>query len=103
MKAKKRTTSSRSFLVKLEHLKSKRTRTEAARDKHILDVLSLLPADMPLDKLKFAYVDKIIADYDGNLSAAARALDVPYRTMVSWVHYYHRVAKDLDELRSRND
>jgi ActR/RegA family two-component response regulator len=88
------------FLAKLERLKAKRSKSEIALDKHISEVLNLLPNGLTLNKLKFSYVDKIIAEHHGNLSAAARVLDVPYRTMVSWVHDYHRVAQKLDELRA---
>jgi DNA-binding NtrC family response regulator len=103
MKAKKRVITPKSFLARLERLKEKRSKSEIALDKHISDVLNLLPSSLPLDKLKFAYVDKIIEQHNGNLSAAARSLDIPYRTMISWVHQYHRVAKKLDELRANAD
>jgi hypothetical protein len=50
------------------------------------EILSLLPAGITLKTLKFAFIDKVVTANDGNMSAAARELAVPYRTMVNWVH-----------------
>lgn len=69
-----------------KEVKELETRIEITKDAKMREILELLPAGITLRRVKFAFVDKVINRNKGNLTAAAREMCVPYRTLVNWVH-----------------
>lgn len=49
-------------------------------------VLDKLPKGLTMKDVKFAFVDKVVNSHEGNLTRAAKELDISYRTMCDWVH-----------------
>lgn len=78
----------------VNEVKEMETRIETVRDEKMRQILDLLPSGITLHQVKYAFVDKVINACKGNLSAAAREMAVPYRTLVCWVHETDKITAE---------
>lgn len=55
-------------------------------DKQIRELVAQFPRGVSFERLKFAFVDHVVNNNRGCLTAAGRELDVCYRTVLHWIH-----------------
>ena len=70
------------------------TMIDTTKHAKMREILELLPSGLTLHRVKYAFVDKVINRNHGNLTAAAREMCVPYRTIVNWVHETDKITAE---------
>ena len=75
-----------SSLESTTNLKSMEKKVVLSKKAIAAKLLSRIPPGLTSDDIKYLYVDMIVERYQGNLTRAAKALGVSYKTMTNWVH-----------------
>lgn len=69
-----------------ENLKAMEKRIVLSKKATAMRLLERIPVGLTSDDIKYLYVDVVVERYQGNLTRAAKALGISYRTMTTWVH-----------------
>jgi hypothetical protein len=75
-----------SSLENMSNLKSMEKRIVLSKKATAQRLLAKIPEGLTSDDIKYLYIDVVVERYQGNLTRAAKALGVSYKTMTNWVH-----------------